>query len=65
MLNLNATSDFDQVVNLSPEDPEGYYNRAIYFINYKIKRDYCSDLKKALSLDYEPSKKLLIKYCKI
>lgn len=44
--------------------PEGYYNRAIYFINFKIKRDYCSDLKKAFSLGYDPSKELLTKYCK-
>ena len=64
MLNLNAINDFDQVVILSPDDPEGYYNRAIYFINFKIKRDYCSDLKKAFSLGYDPSKELLTKYCK-
>ena len=66
MLNLkDAINDFDQVIILAPNDPEGYYNRALYFINFKIKRDYCSDLKKALSLDYDPSKELLIKYCKI
>ncbi|HQF48830.1 MAG TPA: hypothetical protein PLZ71_09250 [Flavobacterium alvei] len=65
MLNLkDAINDFDQVVILSPNDPEGYYNRALYYINFKIKKDYCSDLKKALSLGYLESKNIINEKCK-
>ena len=66
MLNMkDALGDFDLAVTLSPNDPECYYNRALYFINFKIKKDYCTDLKKALNLGYSPSKELLNKFCKI
>ena len=65
MLNLkDAINDFDQVIILAPNDPEGYYNRALYFINFKIKRDYCSDLKKSFSFGYLEAKELITELCK-
>lgn len=46
----DALSDFDTAVNLAPENAETYFNRALYFINFKIKGNYCADLKKRLIL---------------
>ncbi|MNY76475.1 hypothetical protein D3C86_2160720 [compost metagenome] len=60
----DALNDFDTAVALAPKNPEGYYNRALYYINFKIKKDYCSDLKAALNLGYLPAKELITEVCK-
>ncbi len=60
----DAIFDFDKYINLNPKKGEGYYNRAIYCINYKIKKDYCLDLKKANELGFFYAKDALIEYCK-
>jgi len=61
----DALADFDTAVNLAPENAETYFNRALYFINFKIKGNYCADLKKAFNFGYLPAQELIIEYCKI
>jgi IS4 transposase len=47
MLNQSdALTDFDLVIKLSPENGEAYYNRTLHIKNFKLKQDYCFDLKK-------------------
>jgi tetratricopeptide (TPR) repeat protein len=66
MLNQSdALNDFDLVIKLSPENGEAYYNRALHIKNFKLKQDYCFDLKKATELGYTPALKLVKQYCKI
>lgn len=65
ILNLSgALDDFNLAIAMEPNDPELYYNRALYFINYKIKSDYCADLKKALQRGLQRSQELIKKHCK-
>ena len=61
----DAIDDFNAVVQSDQKNGEGYYNRALHIINFKLKQDYCSDLKKANQLGFIPAKKLLNQYCKL
>ncbi len=54
---------FDIFINLNPQKVKRYYNRAIYFINYKIKEDYCEDLKKVIDLKFNQARAIFIKKC--
>jgi len=60
----DALDDFNLAISIESGDPELYYNRAIYLINYKIKGDFCSDLKKSLQMGLNRSQELIRKYCK-
>ena len=61
----DAIDDFNAVVQSDQKNGEGYYNRALHIINFKLKQDYCSDLKKANQLGFIPAKKILNQYCKL
>ncbi|MEN9336176.1 MAG: hypothetical protein RLZZ500_1163 [Bacteroidota bacterium] len=63
-LGQNALNDFDLLCSLAPSNGQYFYNRAIYIINTKSKRDYCNDLKKAISLGFEEAKSILNSNCK-
>lgn len=56
--NPDALADFNKSVQELPQDPESYYNRALYFINYSVKGDYCADLRKAAQLGLKAAGKL-------
>ncbi|WP_431497730.1 tetratricopeptide repeat protein [Flavobacterium sp.] len=59
-----ALNDFNRVLILHPS-AQAYVDRAAYYLIYDRKRDYCSDLRKAVdSENYEPAKALMKKYCK-
>lgn len=45
----SALMDFNHVIKHQPKNPNGYFNRAMYFLNNKS-GDYCSDLKKSIEL---------------
>ena len=60
----DALNDFNKVVELDAENPESYYNRALYFINYKVAGNYCNDLKMAQSKGYAVARKLIAEKCK-
>lgn len=60
----DALSDFNKVIQLNPSKPESYINRAIYYLNYNIKGDFCSDLKKAVSLGSKQAEAILKDNCK-
>ena len=63
-LGQNALADFNSLCSLVPTNGHYFYNRAIYLINSKLKGDYCSDLKKAISLGVDEAKKILLTNCK-
>lgn len=63
-LGQNAIADFNSLCSLAPTNGHYFYNRAIYLINSKLKGDYCSDLKKAISLGIDEAKKILLTNCK-
>lgn len=60
----DAIDDFNKAVSLDSQNPENYYNRALYFINYKIAGNYCSDLKIAQRMGFERAKKVIAEKCK-
>ena len=61
--NKDALNDFNKLIQLDPNG-EAYSNRALYYIHNQPEKDYCSDLKKALDLNFLPAQKLLNQYCK-
>ena len=60
----DAISDFNRAIQLDSNNPDTYINRALYYLNFNIKGDYCSDLKKAISLGAEKAKSILKDNCK-
>ena len=64
MGNKSAIDDFNKVILLDPSNGEAYANRALFYIFNKIKGNYCSDLKKAISLGFDPAQEIVTKYCK-
>jgi tetratricopeptide (TPR) repeat protein len=61
--NKDALNDFNKLILLDPNG-EAYSNRALYYIHNQPEKDYCSDLKKAVDLNFLPAQKLLNQYCK-
>lgn len=59
----DAITDFDTAIKLNPKNPNLYLNRAIFYINYNKLGDYCTDLKKAISLGSENAKSILTDNC--
>ncbi len=59
----SALKDFNKLILLDPSG-EAYLNRAIFYINNNYKLDYCSDLRKAISLGSESAKDFLKQHCK-
>ena len=60
----DALTDFNTAIKLKPKNADLYLNRAIFYINYNKSGDYCSDLKKAISLGSENAKSILADNCK-
>ncbi|TGD56913.1 tetratricopeptide repeat protein [Flavobacterium humi] len=58
-----ALDDFNRLITLDPSG-EAYLNRALFYINNNYKQDYCSDLRKAVSLGFDHAKEFLKQYCK-
>ena len=59
-----ALDDFNKLVELDPQNPENYYNRALYYINYKIAGNYCADLQIAKRMGFERASKVIAEKCK-
>ena len=59
-----ALNDFNKVIELDKTNSEAYYNRAIFYLNFNRKNDYCSDLKKALELGFGEALEVFNSECK-
>ena len=58
-----SIDDLNKALEIDKENASAYFARGIFNLKHKNKKDGCSDLKKAVSMNYRPAKPNYEKYC--